>query len=453
VLQFAEACGDLHHLDGSWCLGAVPAAASAALQQHHLLCLHTKPRHLQGQHNLHNLHTPLHTTPPQGGTDVGDHPPITPMRAASEDELGGGDTWRLYDYVARHFLASVSPDAVYRKTKAVLTAGGETFSATGSTTVKPGWLAIMPWKVGGGLRWGDGLLPALLSGVLPAKPVVWGALCQPGVCSAVRPCRTLLLAPWESIQLLHQLHHLSLSAARSLTATLHPAPLLPQATQSTPLPPLKEGEQLDMSSVELHQGRTSPPDYLTESELITLMEKHGIGTDASISTHINNICERNYVRIESGRRVVPTELGSSLIKGYQLIDPELCKPQVGSDGLLLGGWGWSCRWGWLRLLLGLGLLGLGLLRGLPTCMLLLLLGRTADGTLRPTAVLLYCPRCVPTWRGRSCWWPRGRRTRVPWWPTPWSSSRPSLPSLWPRSRAWTACLRPTSARCRPRASR
>lgn len=50
------------------------------------------------------------------------------------------------------------------------------------------------------------------------------------------------------------------------------------------------------------------------------MEKHGIGTDASISVHINNICERRYVTIESGRTLVPTNLGIVMIHGYQKIE-------------------------------------------------------------------------------------------------------------------------------------
>jgi len=44
---------------------------------------------------------------PKKGHDAGDHPPITPMKSATEAELGH-DAWRLYDYITRHFIATVS---------------------------------------------------------------------------------------------------------------------------------------------------------------------------------------------------------------------------------------------------------------------------------------------------------------------------------------------------------
>jgi len=44
---------------------------------------------------------------PKKGHDAGDHPPITPMRLASRNELDG-DSWRLYDYITRHFVATVN---------------------------------------------------------------------------------------------------------------------------------------------------------------------------------------------------------------------------------------------------------------------------------------------------------------------------------------------------------
>ncbi len=44
-----------------------------------------------------------------------------------------------------------------------------------------------------------------------------------------------------------------------------------RAVQNEALPPLSEGEQLEVRDVELHQGKTSAPDHLTEAELIGLM--------------------------------------------------------------------------------------------------------------------------------------------------------------------------------------
>ena len=100
-----------------------------------------------------------------------------------------------------------------------------------------------------------------------------------------------------------------------------------RAPADVPLREMRVGEVIHVQSVELTEGTTSPPGSLTESDLISKMEKHGIGTDASIPTHINNIEKRRYVTIESNpRRVLPTVLGKTLVNGYLAVDRDLVLP-------------------------------------------------------------------------------------------------------------------------------
>lgn len=43
------------------------------------------------------------------------------------------------------------------------------------------------------------------------------------------------------------------------------------------LPSCETGDTFTVDEIKLVEKQMSPPDYLTEAELITLMEKHGIG--------------------------------------------------------------------------------------------------------------------------------------------------------------------------------
>jgi hypothetical protein len=63
------------------------------------------------------------------------------------------------------------------------------------------------------------------------------------------------------------------------------------------------------TSIVLKHGETAPPPLLTESDLISKMDAHGIGTDATIAEHINTIQKRQYaVKVNQNTQFKPTGL-------------------------------------------------------------------------------------------------------------------------------------------------
>mmetsp|Transcript_162017 Transcript_162017/g.519455 ORF Transcript_162017/g.519455 Transcript_162017/m.519455 type:complete len:912 (+) Transcript_162017:19-2754(+) len=227
--------------------------------------------------------------PPMQGHDAGDHPPITPVRCAPRGEIAKGKEWKLYDYIARHFIASLMDDVQYTEHTLTVSVGQHvTFKYKWHTIEEPGFWFAMPWK--------------------------------------------------QKDQNLNEVQR---------------------------APSVGHGVRLRLTGVTNEQDYTRPPDYLKESELVELMDTHGIGTDASIPTHVQNIIDRKYAQVRgpgsdgqpgnrilteqeiydrrwakrggdpnfqperpTSRHMVPTGLGLAMIAGFERIDRELCEPTL-----------------------------------------------------------------------------------------------------------------------------
>jgi DNA topoisomerase-1 len=74
------------------------------------------------------------------------------------------------------------------------------------------------------------------------------------------------------------------------------------------LPPLVEGEQLDLLELRSEQHFTEPPPRYTEASLIRTLEEYGIGRPSTYATIISTLLAREYVELES-RRFRPTDVG------------------------------------------------------------------------------------------------------------------------------------------------
>ncbi|MDD1665794.1 MAG: DNA topoisomerase I, partial [Methanomicrobiales archaeon] len=105
--------------------------------------------------------------PTRGKKVSTDHPPIHPTGSATREMLGE-ERWRVYELVVRRFLATLSPDAVWKTVRCALEAGGEPYVANGARLVSPGWRKVYTYQEAE-----DHLLPPLVAGDrLPVKEVL-----------------------------------------------------------------------------------------------------------------------------------------------------------------------------------------------------------------------------------------------------------------------------------------
>ncbi|KAJ1407144.1 putative DNA topoisomerase III alpha [Ochromonadaceae sp. CCMP2298] len=184
--------------------------------------------------------------PRNGGKDDQAHPPIHPTKCVALADLQSEDERRVYDLVARHFLASCSTDARGSQTKIGIRIGGEGFHATGLMVTARNWLEVYSYE-----RWSGSKVPVV----------------------AV-------------------------------------------------------GDRFSPKRMFMAEGRTAPPECITEAELISTMDKNGIGTDATIATHISTIQAREYVVKNERNQFEPTKLGLALVEGYNSMGYQLNKPQL-----------------------------------------------------------------------------------------------------------------------------
>ena len=189
--------------------------------------------------------------PTPGGKDDNAHPPIHPCKPGANLQ---GDQAKIYELVTRRFLACCSQDARGHETGA----------------------RREVWREESCARPRD--VPALVGDAHGCA------------CKRLQPCRLTLCTPSPT----------RFSTARPSSVVR--AEMAGEEFSATGLmviernyleiytfdrwiarkiPTFYVGEHFEPTRLQMSEGSTSPPSYLSESDLIHLMETHGIGTDAT----------------------------------------------------------------------------------------------------------------------------------------------------------------------------
>lgn len=95
-----------------------------------------------------------------------------------------------------------------------------------------------------------------------------------------------------------------------------------QKDEENMLPPLNQGEVLELKKVEEKQHFTQPPPRYTEARLVKTLEELGIGRPSTYAPTLETIQKRGYVRLED-KKFVPTELGIVVNQLMEQYFPEI----------------------------------------------------------------------------------------------------------------------------------
>ena len=84
-------------------------------------------------------------------------------------------------------------------------------------------------------------------------------------------------------------------------------------SSESPLPPMREGDELNLESLKPNQHFTQPPARYTEASLTKALEENGVGRPSTYVTITSTILSKEYV-VREGKQFVPTELGEAVTK-------------------------------------------------------------------------------------------------------------------------------------------
>ena len=84
-------------------------------------------------------------------------------------------------------------------------------------------------------------------------------------------------------------------------------------TRENILPPLKQGDEVDLKEIRLEQHFTEPPPRFSEATLVKTLEEYGIGRPSTYASIITTLLDREYAELEN-KRFHPTDVGRVVAK-------------------------------------------------------------------------------------------------------------------------------------------